>query len=80
MKRGYTMSRKKYNIIIWEGPSDLVTGEQAFRFSIVRTVEIELGITVEDPFPGNWSHFMYESREDALSKALERIKKDQCEL
>ena len=34
------------------------------------------GLEIVDSFQGNWSHFLYDTREEALDKARERIKKD----
>ena len=34
------------------------------------------GLEIVDAFQGNWSHYLYDTREEALDKARERIKKD----
>ena len=59
-----------------------MTREGEFTFFITRTSKIESDITVEEPFPGNWSHFHFESREAAIALAKERIEKDKqsCQL
>ena len=53
-----------------------MTREGEFTFFITRTSKIKSDITVEEPFPGNWSHFTYKSRKKAMDVARERIKKD----
>lgn len=59
-----------YKIVIYE------TEKEIFGFTITRTRTIEPGITIEEPFSGNWSHDRFKTRTAAIREAKERIERN----